>query len=121
VRHALLPPEGDGSSAPCGAELFFFLFLTREELRARTIHADGDKWAKSNGVLGALRIESTGKREKRQPIGGNDQLPLDFRDFWSLAFETLNSRGVWAKNSACDIAGEDARALAELIFSAIFR
>ena len=23
VRHALLPPEGDGSSAPCGAELFF--------------------------------------------------------------------------------------------------
>ena len=27
VRHALLPPEGDGSSAPCGAELFLFLFF----------------------------------------------------------------------------------------------
>ena len=77
--------------------------------------------AKADGVFGALRVKATGKREKRQPIGGNDQLPLDFRDFWSLAFKTLNSRGVWAKNSACDIAGKDARALAELIFSAIFR
>jgi hypothetical protein len=24
VRHALLPPAGDGCSAPCGAELFLF-------------------------------------------------------------------------------------------------
>ena len=34
VRHALLPPEGDGSSAPCGAELFFlFSFASQNHSR----------------------------------------------------------------------------------------
>jgi hypothetical protein len=54
-------------------------------------------------------------------VAGTDHLPLRFGDFRSPGFETLNSFGVWAKNSARDIAGKEARALAELICSAIFR
>lgn len=73
------------------------------------------------GVFRAFGVESAGIREDRQQTGGNDQPPLGFRDFGSPAFKTLNSFGVWAKNSARDITGKDARALAELILSAIFR
>ena len=40
VRHALLPPAVDGSSAPCGAELLFFSSLTQEELHAASGRAD---------------------------------------------------------------------------------
>jgi hypothetical protein len=58
---------------------------------------------------------------ERQRTGSHDHLPLGFGDFRSPALKILNSFGVWAKNPARDITGKDARALAELIFSAIFR
>jgi len=54
-------------------------------------------------------------------VSCRNQFPLGFGDFGSAAFETRSSFGVWAKNSTRDITGKDARALAELIFSAIFR
>jgi hypothetical protein len=48
VRHALLPPAGDGALLHVGRSSSSS-FLTQEELRARTIHAAGDKWADHGG------------------------------------------------------------------------
>jgi hypothetical protein len=76
--------------------------------------------AKADGVFRAFGVESVRISEDRQQTCCDDYLPLGFCDFRSPAFETLNSFGVWAKNSARDITGRDARSLAELILAAIF-
>ncbi len=77
--------------------------------------------SETNGVFGAFGIDLARISKDGQQTGGNDHLPLGFGDFMAPSFKTLNSFGVWAKNSARDITGKDARALVELIFSAIFR
>ena len=72
-------------------------------------------------MLSAFGVDGSRLSDKRQNAGRGDYLSLGFRDFRASGFETHSSFGVWAKNSACDIAGWDARALAALICSAIFR
>ena len=49
VRHALLPPAGDGALLHVGRSSSSSSFLRHEELRAITIHAAGDKWADRGG------------------------------------------------------------------------
>jgi hypothetical protein len=57
VRHALLPPAVDGSSAPCGAELFFCAMpMATSRRRAADHHAagaddDGGLYARQGGSM----------------------------------------------------------------------
>ena len=46
VRHALLPPAVDGSSAPCGAELFFFspLIGTQQAVCGKPVNRLDPRW-----------------------------------------------------------------------------
>lgn len=77
--------------------------------------------SKADCMFRAFGIKTAWISDGRQQTRGKNHLPLGFCDFMSPAFKTLSSTGVCAKNSARDIAGKEARALAELIFSAIFR
>ena len=64
--------------------------------------------SEADGVLCAFGIEPARKSKDRKQTGCRDYLALVFRNFWSPGFKTLNSAGVWAKNSARDITGKDA-------------
>jgi hypothetical protein len=59
----------------------------------------------ADGVLGSFRVNVSQGPDDRQHPSGSNYLSLGFRDFSPSGFETLSSFGVWAKNSARDIAG----------------
>jgi hypothetical protein len=61
VRHALLPPAGDGSSAPCGAELF--LFTARKTLRTTSGRAGA-----AVGASRASRTPECGIKQRKESI-----------------------------------------------------
>jgi hypothetical protein len=80
------------------------------------------EWSpEADNVLGAFGVVVARVRYAGEKSACCNYLLLGFCNFGAFCLTIRNSCGVWAKNSARDIAGKEACARAALILSAILR